>query len=375
MRAVVFAAVCVSVLGCGGSSPPPPAPKPAQTAAPNDAAQKHYDTGMKLLDAKTFVEALAAFDQAYKLGGRGEALFRVAQCQQALKHYALAYDAYEQALTKHESELTPDERVAARKALDEIATTTGAILVVVSEPDAEIEWENSKGSPTRSPMTKPRRVRSSTQQIRVTKPGFVPVELSVVVAAGDQKRVEVKLEQDKGGGAGAMSDADRKATARSAFTEGVALQEKGDCAGALPKLETAERLFDAPTHVLHIAQCEAATGKLVAAQEHLSSLAHAALPAGSPDAFQKAQDDAKALLPDVQSRVPTLRLTIEPRAASDLEIKVNGAKMANDLVGIARPLDPGTYRVIVSAKGFKTTSADIALAEKEAKAVELKLKK
>ena len=42
-------------------------------------------------------------------------------------------------------------------------------------------------------------------------------------------------------GAPQMSESERKAAARSAFAEGVQLQEHNDCAHALPRFETAER--------------------------------------------------------------------------------------------------------------------------------------
>src|SRR4051812_43739752 len=47
-----------------------------------------------------------------------------------------------------------------------------------------------------------------------------------------------------------LSDVERKAAARAAFSEGVELQERNDCPRALPRFESAERLYPAPTHLL-----------------------------------------------------------------------------------------------------------------------------
>src|SRR5882672_5566746 len=49
-----------------------------------------------------------------------------------------------------------------------------------------------------------------------------------------------------------MSESERKASARALYAEGVQLQERADCQHALPRFESAERLYDAPTHLLHI---------------------------------------------------------------------------------------------------------------------------
>src|SRR4051794_25209468 len=93
-----------------------------------------------------------------------------------------------------------------------------------------------------------------------------------------------------------MSDGERKAAARAAYTEGVELQEKGKPTEALARFEAAEKLFDAPTHVLRIAECQALTGKLVEASETYETLIRKTLPPNSPDAFVQAQEQGKAEL-------------------------------------------------------------------------------
>ena len=106
-----------------------------------------------------------------------------------------------------------------------------------------------------------------------------------------------------------MSDSERKATARAAFLEGTAAQDKNDCATALPKFETAQKFYPAPTHQLHIAECQASTGKLVEANETYESLAHVTLDKNAPDAFHQAQDDGKKEMAALGPRIPTLRIS------------------------------------------------------------------
>src|SRR3954452_12837142 len=53
-----------------------------------------------------------------------------------------------------------------------------------------------------------------------------------------------------------MSESERKASARALYAEGVQLQERADCQHALPRFESAQKLYDAPTHLLHIAECQ-----------------------------------------------------------------------------------------------------------------------
>ena len=173
-----------------------------------------------------------------------------------------------------------------------------------------------------------------------------------------------------------MSESERKAAARAAFLEGVALQDGGRAAEALAKFQSAQSLFDAPTHQIHIAQCQALTGKLVEASETYETLTRRQLPENSPEAFEQAQEQAKQELPALRQRVPTLRITVTPAPATlqNLQLTVNGNPMPPELIGIARPVNPGHYAIAGAASGYATRQAlQIDVQEREQKAVEVRL--
>jgi len=173
-----------------------------------------------------------------------------------------------------------------------------------------------------------------------------------------------------------MSDTEKKAAARAAYQEGVKLQDEGKAAEALVRFESAQKLFDAPTHLLHIAECQALTGRLVESSETYETLARKTLPPGAPDAFTQAQQQGQAELPALRARIPTLRVTTKPgpQQVQNLSINVNGVAMPIELLGIARPLNPGTYRFSAQAAGWATAAPiDVPLGEKEQKSVELTL--
>lgn len=173
-----------------------------------------------------------------------------------------------------------------------------------------------------------------------------------------------------------MSDTERKSAARAAYTEGVKLQDEGKYQEALRSFESAQKFYDAPTHLLHIAECQALTGRLVEGVETYELLARKQLPAGSPDAFVQAQQQGQAELPALRARVPTLRITTrpEPSQLQGLQVNVNGVSMPIELLGIPRPLNPGVYRFSAQAQGWATEKpVDVPLAEKEQKSYELVL--
>jgi hypothetical protein len=180
-----------------------------------------------------------------------------------------------------------------------------------------------------------------------------------------------------GGPPPGMSESEKKATARAAYLDGVAQQEKNNCADAVGRFETAQKYFPAPTNLLHMAQCQAQLGKLVEAQETYESLVHATLEKGAPEAFKEAQDQAQKELTALRPRIPTLRVTVTPdaKSLSQLIIKSNGNPYPNDLLGIPRPINPGHYKVTAWAAGYKEASAEVDVAEASPRVVELKLVK
>jgi len=173
-----------------------------------------------------------------------------------------------------------------------------------------------------------------------------------------------------------MSEGEKKAAARAAYMEGIALQDNGSPADALARFEAAQKLFDAPTHLLHIAECQALTGRLVEASETYETLARKPLGKDAPEAFIQAQEQGKAELQQLRPRIPTMRISVkpEPRSLQNLQIQINDKQMPPELVGILRPVNPGAYRLSATATGWATPApVDVEVKEKEPKSVELVL--
>lgn len=174
------------------------------------------------------------------------------------------------------------------------------------------------------------------------------------------------------------SDNEKKGAARAAYLEGVDFQEHGKIPEALADFEKAQKLFDAPTHLLHIAQCQAQLGKLVEASETYETLSHKTLEKGAPDAFKTAQDQGNKDLEALKPRIPTLRVSVKPEPATlqSLQIHLNDKQMPIEMIGIARPINPGTYKITATATGYGTREATtLEIREKDAKSIDLTLEK
>ncbi len=169
-----------------------------------------------------------------------------------------------------------------------------------------------------------------------------------------------------------VSDGDR-AAARELFFDGVKLQQDGKFPDALDRFTRAQRVFSAPTHLLHIAECQVATGQLVEGAETYRTLVRTALPQGSPAAFTQARDQGAAELAQVEPRIPSVKIDVTPQNVANLQVQIDGAAMNTALVGVSRPINPGTHKIAVFAPGYAKQEATVAVKEREAKSVPISL--
>jgi hypothetical protein len=169
-----------------------------------------------------------------------------------------------------------------------------------------------------------------------------------------------------------VSDADR-AAARELYVQGVQLQQNGKYAEALDKFQRAQSVLLAPTHQLHIAECQAALGKLVESAETYRALIRAPLAAAAPPAFTAAQAQGTAELPQVDSRIPELKLDVTPSNAPGLQVLIDDQAMSTGLVGVSRPINPGTHKIVVAASGYSKSEQTLTIKERETKALAITL--
>jgi hypothetical protein len=161
-----------------------------------------------------------------------------------------------------------------------------------------------------------------------------------------------------------VSEADRQA-ARDLFQTGYQLQQAGSYAEALDKFKRAQAVFSAPTNLLHIAECEAQLGLLVESAETYRGLINMPLPAGAPAAFTAAQTQGKAELQQVEGRIPKIRIEAAPPNAQNVGVTIDNQPMNAALLGVDRPIDPGTHRVRVFAPGYSPQEKMVVIKEKE----------
>lgn len=170
----------------------------------------------------------------------------------------------------------------------------------------------------------------------------------------------------------AQSAAD-KATARQLATEGIELFKAGKIPEALDKLQRAQQLYDAPVHLIYIARSHAQLGQFVEAAEAYRKLVRTQLPDNAPAVFKDAVADAKKELPDVEPKIASLRIDVEPKGVQGLELKIDDAAVSSAALGVDRPVNPGSRKITASAPGYKALEQTLELKPGEKKKLALSL--
>ena len=162
-----------------------------------------------------------------------------------------------------------------------------------------------------------------------------------------------------------------RAVARQLGVEGIEAYQRNDFPTAEQKLERAYRLFPAPTLGLFSARARAKRGLWVEAAERYRQATLSTPEIGDSAAQKAAQNDANQELEALLPRIPTMTVLLEGAPSRDVTITFDNGPYANDLIGMARPTNPGTHRLQATRGGDRIEQA-VTLAEKETKTVVLR---
>ena len=114
-----------------------------------------------------------------------------------------------------------------------------------------------------------------------------------------------------------------------------------------------------------MAQCKEALGQLVEAAEQLRLVRDTPLPPGASQAFNEAKADAATELAQLEARIPKIKIEILPAALQGLVVTIDGAQMPTALLGVPRPINPGSHRIVAQAPGYATGQQQVDVRERQ----------
>lgn len=170
----------------------------AHAPAPSEVkqAKRLFRAGLKLYREGLYQEALSAFHGAKQLAPRASVQRNIAQSYRDLRQFANAYEAYAELLDDYGATFSSREKAQINRALEELSFLTARIDVTVREPGAAVMVDGIEVATTR--VKRPLRVELGLHTVRVTKPGFVPLEYRVELEGGEELTVRGPLERKMG---------------------------------------------------------------------------------------------------------------------------------------------------------------------------------
>lgn len=172
--------------------------------------------------------------------------------------------------------------------------------------------------------------------------------------------------------------------ARNLATAGIQLQNERRYAECADKFAAAHTLYpEATTVTIRLAQCLAASGKLVEGGEAYRTLAQTPVAANAPAQFKQAQQQGKVEADALEQRIPILTIGVDPTpppSGTQLHMQhaVGNAAPTVDVldaawINVARKVNPGTYTVFATAPGYASKAKQVVIAEGEKKTEALTL--
>jgi hypothetical protein len=161
----------------------------------------------------------------------------------------------------------------------------------------------------------------------------------------------------------ADASAPDKAAARELGIAGIQLADRGDCTGAVAKLQKAAELYPAPTIVERLGECQIALGKIVAGTESLQSVLHQDLGPSPNPVFVDAQKRAQRALEAARPRIGRIVIHLTGPKPEDANVTVDGERVPAALLDAERPTDPGAHQVAAAASGFTEAASTVTVRE------------
>ena len=153
-----------------------------EDAQAHEQSRRLFDFGVRFYQEGNMLGALAEFEAAYQIHPNSAALQNQALCQKALYRYREAKATLELLLTRHASELSPNDRRTALNVMNELAAFIGTVKLTVNPTDSKVTLDDREiGS---SELGKPIDLDVGEHRLHIEAEGFEPAQRTITVTGG-----------------------------------------------------------------------------------------------------------------------------------------------------------------------------------------------
>jgi hypothetical protein len=161
-----------------------------------DDAKAKFSLGMSLIKDEDFVGALQAFKESYELKPAPQALFNMGMCQKALSLYVEAIESFELYLVDEAAAKNTTKREQAQEAIAEMEKSVAKVGIQGAPDGASIKVDGRERGT--SPLDQPLRLNPGTHTLLLTKPGYEPFEVELVLKAAEVRVILANIPEQKG---------------------------------------------------------------------------------------------------------------------------------------------------------------------------------
>jgi hypothetical protein len=147
--------------------------------------------------------------------------------------------------------------------------------------------------------------------------------------------------------------------AQALFDEGHAAYDNGEFQLACRKFSESQSLEPAGGTLMSLADCEEHIGELLKARAHYNAALSLFTGSDPRIPFMKKR------LRELEPRIPTLTLTLDPATPSGASIELNGFPLLGGELGSPVPVNPGTQQLVVATPGHAARKYETTLQEGE----------
>lgn len=170
----------------------------------------------------------------------------------------------------------------------------------------------------------------------------------------------------------AQTDEERSA-ARAAATQGADAFDAGRWEEAVDLFTRAEALVHSPAHLLFIARAQLKLGQWVKAYETLQKIKRAQLPPNASPAVKRAVEEGNKELAQLEPQLPYVATKVK-NPSGDVQVLIDGAVVPPLLVGLLRPIDPGSHQFQAKSGELASDVVTLEVTPGMKQTVELELK-
>ncbi len=160
-----------------------------------DQARAAFSRAVELFGREEYRDALAAFEESYRLYPRHSTLFNLGMCHKALGSYRTAIATFTRFLKEDPESTDPEMRQDASAAVDELMLLVGT-LRIRGAPDGAAVTVNGVDADASAP-SEPLLLDPGQNSVQITKDGYNTFMQNVTIVAGSETNLDVQLKPQK----------------------------------------------------------------------------------------------------------------------------------------------------------------------------------